>query len=285
MTNSIYKCPVCNKPLNAEGKLYICDQQHTFDIAKEGYINLLIHKASKEPGDSKLAVSSRRSFLSSGYYDTLSDKINELIFKHLSVKDNARINILDVGCGEGFYLSRIKDALDKNNKTFDINFWGIDVSKPAIQLAAKRNAHMNLCVGNALSLPFQDSSVDIALSVFAPLDTEEVNRVLKNDGRLIVVIPGKDHLSSLVKLVYDHSKPHSEDKDPIKGSEKLKLIDTNEIKYNINIQGQDKIMNLLSMTPYYWSINLEKKQNLEKLDQLEIEVDFKILTYEKNKPE
>lgn len=279
MKNIRYKCPVCDENLQLEGKSYICDKKHTFDIAKEGYVNLLVHKSSKEPGDSKLSVLSRKEFLESGYYDDLSNLINSLISEFVKTKTKPHTDILDIGCGEGFYLSRLKDVINKNNIDTETNLWGLDISKAAIQYASKRSTDINFCVGNALSLPFQDNSVDLALSVFAPLDSEETNRVLKSDGQLIVVVPGKNHLSGLVKLVYDNSEPHREDKDPIKGSTYLKLIDTKEIKKTITILAQDNIIALLSMTPYYWSINLEKKQNLEKIDKLETEIDFKVLTY------
>lgn len=278
------KCPACDEQLRLVGKSYICNKKHTFDIAKEGYVNLLVHKSSKEPGDSKLSVLSRKEFLDSGYYDELSNLINTQISKFVNTKTKSEVDILDIGCGEGFYLSRLKDELNKNNKNSETNLWGLDVSKPAIQYASKRSTDIYFCVGNALSLPFQDNSVDLVMSVFAPLDSEEVSRVLKNDGQLIVVIPGKNHLSGLVKLVYDNSEPHREDKDPIKGSTKLKLVDTIEIKNTIKIIGQNKIMALLSMTPYYWSINLEKKQILEKIDKLETEIDFKVLVYKKSLP-
>lgn len=282
MKNIIYKCPICGERLQLEGKSYVCDKRHTFDIAKEGYVNLLVHKSSKEPGDGKLSVLSRKEFLESGYYDDLSNLINSLISELINTRIKSQVDILDIGCGEGFYLSRLKDLLNKNNQESEINLLGLDISKPAVQYASKRSTDINFCVGNALSLPVLDGSIDIALSVFAPLDSEEVNRVLKNDGQLIVVIPGKNHLSGLVTLVYDTSEPHREDKDPIKGSTKLKLVNTNEIKNTIRITGQNKIMALLSMTPYYWSINLEKKQKLEKIDELETEIDFKVLTYIKS---
>ena len=279
MKNILYKCPICDERLQIEGKSYVCDKRHTFDIAKEGYVNLLLHKSSKEPGDNKLSVLSRKEFLDSGYYDELSNQINTLISEFINIKINPKADILDIGCGEGFYLSRLKNLLNKNKNGSEINFWGVDISKPAIRYASRRSTDINFCVGNALLLPFQDNSIDIALSVFAPLDSEEVNRVLKSDGQLIVVIPGKNHLSGLGKLIYDNFEPHREDKDPIKGSTKLKLVDTKEVKNTIRIIGKNKIMALLSMTPYYWSINLEKKRELENLDKLETEIDFRVLVY------
>ncbi len=282
MKNIIYKCPVCGNSLQESGLSYRCGQNHSFDIAKEGYVNLLLpnQKSSKEPGDSKSAVISRRNFLNKGYYDSLSNQLNEKVLD-LLVDKSGETNILDIGCGEGFYLSKIKEYLSNRSLSQAINYWGLDVSKAAIQQAIKRNASINLCVGNAYSLPYLDNSIDIVLSIFAPIDLEETSRVMKNDANLVVVIPGKDHLSGLVKLVYDKSESRQEDKDPIKGNEKLTLVDSQEIKNTIQIVGKDKISDLLQMTPYYWHINLGKKSELEKLDELSTEIGFKILTYKK----
>jgi len=59
-------CPVCGGllQLNPSGKSYVCQNQHSFDLAKEGYLNLLPvqYKHSKEPGDSKQMMLARREF-------------------------------------------------------------------------------------------------------------------------------------------------------------------------------------------------------------------------------
>lgn len=281
MRNSIYKCPVCSKPLPVGETVLVCPENHSFDVAKEGYINLLLKKASKDPGDSQMAVESRRKFLGSGYYDTLSDKLNEKILEYFPKDSISQINILDIGCGEGFYLSRLQKFLSENLKNPKFHLWGLDVSKSAIRLASKSNPLIDFCVGNTNSLPYEDNSVDLVLSIFAPLNPGEVSRILKEHGKLFVVIPGKDHLSGLVKLVYENANPHKEDKNPTESNPKLEWQETVTVKDFIKISGQDNILNLLSMTPYYWSIGKERKENLKRLDELETDLDFKIHIYNK----
>lgn len=282
MKNIIYKCPICDKSLSFIGPSFSCEEKHTFDISKDGYVNLLLpnQKSSKEPGDSKTSVRSRRSFLNGGYYDVLSNKINEMVLNLLTTMTD-KINILDIGCGEGFYLDKLKQNLSTEIKSPLVDYWGLDVSKPAIQLATKRDSSINLCVGNAYSLPYVSETIDVALSIFAPVDSEEVARVLKNDGFLIMVVPGKNHLSELVRLVYEKPGQHSGEKNPIKGGTKLVLVDAQDVSGTIHVRGKDTISDLLLMTPYYWHTNTEKKLALEKLDELTTEIDFKILTYRK----
>lgn len=282
MSNSIYKCPVCGQSFYTDNHVRVCPENHSFDVAKEGYINLLLKKASKDPGDSQMAVESRRKFLGSGYYDILSDKLSEKILEYLPKDSTLQVNILDIGCGEGFYLSRLQKLISENIISPKTHLWGLDVSKSAIRLASKSNPLIDFCVGNTNSLPYEDSSVDFALSVFAPLNPEEASRILKENGKLFVVTPGKDHLSGLVKLVYENANPHKEDKDPTKSHPKLKWQETVIVKDVVEISGQENILNLLSMTPYYWSIGKERKENLERLNELETDLDFKILIYSKD---
>ena len=280
MNDIIYKCPVCGQALYPESGALVCFKNHSFDIAKEGYVNLLLKKASKDPGDSQMAVESRRKFLGGGYYNLLSNKINEKTLESLPKDSASQINLLDIGCGEGFYLSRLQKFLSENLKNSKLHLWGLDVSKSAIRLATKSNPSVDFCVGNTNSLPYEDHSIDFAVSIFAPLNPDEVSRVLKEHGKLLVVTPGKDHLSQLVNLVYGNASPHKEDKDPTQSNPKLKWQETVVVKDSIEIIGQENILNLLSMTPYYWSISLERKHNLEKRDKLVTDIDFKILLYD-----
>ena len=105
-------CPVCKECLakDSSSKTYKCSNNHSYDIAKEGYVNLLIsnQKRSKNLGDSKEMVLARIDFLNRGYYKVLSDKINQIIAEALGNKKNDKINILDLGCGEGYYLVNLK---------------------------------------------------------------------------------------------------------------------------------------------------------------------------------
>ncbi len=124
-------CPVCKNALIEAISSYRCEQNHVFDKARSGYVNLLLpnRKHSKEPGDNKEMVKNREAFLTKGYYTKISDLLNQEIAR-ASSRD---MNILDVGCGNGYYLRRLKQNLNKPS-----DCWGVDISKEAINLAAKK---------------------------------------------------------------------------------------------------------------------------------------------------
>ena len=97
-----YLCPLCYRPLAKKDRSFICEKHHQFDIAKEGYVNLLPvqHKSSKDPGDNGEMMQARRAFLQQGYYQPMRDKINRLLEQYLT---SSHAFILDIGCGEGYY--------------------------------------------------------------------------------------------------------------------------------------------------------------------------------------
>ena len=103
---SIVKCPVCGNVLVRSQNAYVCERNHSFDIAAKGYVNLLPsnRKNSKQPGDNKQMIHSRNIFLNAGFYAKLSETINTLVLQHLSGKQVGReAHILDSGCGEGYW--------------------------------------------------------------------------------------------------------------------------------------------------------------------------------------
>jgi len=128
--SEIISCPVCSHLLIKEQNTYKCENNHTFDLAKEGYLNLLLN-AKKTSGDSKEMMAARRDFLTKGYYEKLSDRVNQRLKKTHST-DQA---ILDIGCGEGYYLSRFQKEIAPKAS----NFYGMDISKLGIRMAAKKN--------------------------------------------------------------------------------------------------------------------------------------------------
>lgn len=129
-------CPKCKEQLFKENKTYRCINNHSFDIAKSGYVNLLLdnQKNSKNPGDDKDMIKSRKFFLEKGYYKNISDKLNEIIENNIDI-NKGEIFILDIGCGEGYYTGNLKEYLDFENKKSEI--LGIDISKQAILEASK----------------------------------------------------------------------------------------------------------------------------------------------------
>lgn len=189
-------CPVrtCGSPLTREANAFRCPRGHSFDIARSGYCNLLQPQdsKSKNPGDPKEAVLARRRFLEAGHGDFLAVALLET-FDALPLPP--RPAVLDVGCGEGFYLGNLA-------REREIEGHGIDLSVPAIDLAARRWPDLSWFVVNAdRTLPYADDSFDLALSLTARRNAPELRRVLKPGGRLLVTIPGEDDLIELREAV------------------------------------------------------------------------------------
>jgi 23S rRNA (guanine745-N1)-methyltransferase len=267
------KCPVCNEALNKENNSYICTNRHTHDIAKEGYVNLLLaqHKRSKNPGDSEEMIRSRQAFLNKGYYKILS---NAIVQKLSSLPQSFEQNILDVGCGEGYYMKGIVDA-SANSKLY-----GIDISKSAVKLAGKRKMGAILCVASAYDLPFFDESFSSIVSVFSPVSASELERLLKSDGNIIMVGPAEEHLKGLTAHIYDEVLAHKGNYSVIDESESFVLKEQIEIKEEIVVKQED-ILDLLRMTPYYWQITVEKKEKILALSELRTMVHFYVRVYGK----
>jgi 23S rRNA (guanine745-N1)-methyltransferase len=189
-------CPVrtCGSPLTRGERAFRCPRGHSFDIARSGYCNLLQPQdsKSKNPGDPKEAVLARRRFLEAGHGDFLAAALLET-FDALPLPP--RPTALDVGCGEGFFLGGLA-------REREIEGHGIDLSVPAIDLAARRWPDLSWFVVNAdRTLPYADASFDLALSLTARRNAPELRRILKPGGRLLVTIPGEDDLIELREAV------------------------------------------------------------------------------------
>lgn len=274
---SIYRCPICHMNLVEIEKQYVCSLGHGFDISHNNYINLLIdnQKKSKDPGDNKEMMDSRRSFLNKGYYLKFSNRINEVVNSQFSLSEGV---ILDAGCGEGYFLEKLKGNLKEMETNKSISYYGIDISKAAIKYASKRDKNINFAVGSNFNLPIMNTSVDCLIRNFAPGDNKEFSRVLKQSGKLIIITPGTEHLYELKEVLYQKARKHEEKDTLIQG---FCFIDHYEVKYNIDIEDNEDITNLISMTPYYWSITNETRNNLDQIAFLKTTLHFNIDVYEK----
>ncbi|HBL27100.1 MAG TPA: SAM-dependent methyltransferase [Acidobacteria bacterium] len=185
-------CPVrtCAAPLTLEGAAWRCPQGHSFDLARSGYANLLQpqDRKSKQPGDPKEAVLARRRYLEAGHGDFLRTALLAA-FDGLALPP--RPAVLDVGCGEGYFLGHLAQERE-------IEGTGIDLSAPAVDLAARRWHGLSWFVVNAdRALPFASESFDLALSLTARRNPPELHRLLRPAGRLLVTVPGEDDLIEL----------------------------------------------------------------------------------------
>lgn len=177
----MFRCPVCKGELDEDGRRWRCADGHAYDVAKEGYVNLLIthQRRQREPGDSADMLRHRRAFLDAGHYAPLKEALAALVPPDAAV--------LDVGCGEGYYTRDLPNPL-----------WGVDIAKAAVRMAAKRGRPgARYAVASAYDLPVVDAAADVVLSVFAPLHSPEFERVLRAGGRVLVAAPGPRHLDGL----------------------------------------------------------------------------------------
>ncbi len=271
---SCYICPVCKNSLELQNRSLKCENNHTYDLAKSGYVNLLLSSQmnSKLPGDNKMMVNSRRDFLDKGYYSVLMKALCNTMLKNAHNGDV----ILDCGCGEGYYTDNIKCTLSENS--IDTNFYGIDISKIAADAAAKRNKDIFYAAASVFHIPLADNSCDIMMSVFAPYSHDEFTRILKNNGIMILVIPSERHLYELKAAVYDKPYLNEVKEYAIDGFE---LLDCEKIKDTINLSSNEDIKNLFTMTPYYYKTSADDQAKLDALETLDTEISFEILTYKK----
>ncbi len=267
-------CPKCKAPLTVSGGSLRCPDGHCYDISSGGYVNLLLSNMmnSKLPGDNKLMVNARRAFLNKGFYRSLADITAETVLRYA---DKPSV-VLDAGCGEGYYTGIISEKLKNASVSADI--FGIDISKNAVNAAAKRYKDISFAAASVFHIPMADESCDILVTMFAPYCGEEYLRVLKKGGVMIMAIPGERHLFGLKSAVYD--KPYlNEVKDyPLDGFE---FLGTEKLDYTIDLTSNEDISSLFMMTPYYYKTSAEGQKRLDALSSLETEVSFEVLSYRK----
>ena len=271
-------CPVCKEKLVRENKTYKCINNHCFDMAKQGYLNLLLsnQKHSKTPGDDKEMVLSRKRFLEKDYYKIISDSVNNIVFK---LRDSNSLEILDIGCGEGYYTGRLKKFLDENG--IESNITGIDISKEAIICGAKTYKNIDWIVASATNIPLEDESLDYIICMFAKIIPEEKMRTLKKGGKLIIVSTGEKHLIELKEVVYD--KVRTEFYSPVEDLKIFKHLETVNCIGKSFIKENESIKNLFDMTPYKWRSPKEGVDRLFSLDNLEITIDVNIDIFKRTK--
>lgn len=262
-------CPVCGKDLNEKDKSYVCENNHCFDKAKEGYVNLLTsaHKPGSSIGDNRDMAFNRRDFLTKGYFDALVRALVEFI----NEQGYSRPMIADICCGEGYYGDKIKGEID-------CQMIGFDLSKEMVRLAAKRKNDITYFVGNLANIPIKDKSIDVALHLFAPFHEKEFSRIIKDDGYIVSVVAGQEHLFELKEILYD--TPYKNDEKPPE-TKKLKLIDKRKIKARVHLKTKNDIMSLFKMTPYYYHTKSEDKLKLEGIDSMDITTEFVMFIYKK----
>ena len=244
-------CPICAAELIRADRQYICENRHSFDVARQGYVNLLTvqQKHSLNPGDTREQVLSRRAFLEAGYYAPIADTLCATA-RELGISGP----ILDVGCGEGWYSARLAQALEAE-------LTGMDISKEAVRCAAAKYKNALWLCATAAHIPVPDHSVRLMTSLFALTLPEEFRRVLAKDGYYFQVLACQDHLLGLKSIIYPELK--FKEKDSVPELPGFSLVKSVPIRFSFTVEGE-QVQNLFSMTPHVFRIG---KAGAEKLRQ------------------
>ena len=248
-------CPLCGKVLTRHQNACVCDDRHSFDVARQGYVNLLTvqQKHSLHPGDTREQVVSRRAFLEGGFYEPIVAALKEQ-----AAALNASGPVLDAGCGEGYYSSRLADSLRTE-------LLGLDISKEAVRYAAGKYKDALWVCGTAAKLPVADHSVGLLCSLFAVTLPEEFHRVLQPDGLFFQVLAAQDHLLGLKSVIYPELKLRPKDSVPeLPG---FALVRSMPIRFDFRVEGE-QVQNLLAMTPHMYRISKAGAEALRATDAL-----------------
>lgn len=278
-TTTMFSCPVCGEPLPRADRSYRCVNGHPFDIAREGYINLLLpqHRRSKDPGYSKEMIAGRRDFFDAGHYEPLADGIAELVSSYLSSGGGERI-VVDAGCGEGYYLRRLRTLLRRANADDNTLLCGLDISKHGIRVAARRDPLGLYAVASTYRMPILAETADLLLTHFSPVSAEDFRRVVKPGGVVLIGGPGEGHLFTFKELLYETPERH-EPVDTLAAEAGFELIGTHSIRYPLCLRGAGQVANLLLMTPFFWSVGQATRERLAELVSLDTEVDVVMHAY------
>ncbi len=275
-------CPLCKAPLIRDNKSLYCggEKRHCYDIAAAGYVNLLPpgKKSNAKTGDDREMLKSRRTFLSAGFYDKISEAAAKAALENLSERDH--IAFADAGCGDGYHALNIERYF--REKGIKAQIIGLEASKNGAEMAAKlakkEGSSAAFVAANIFDMPLADKSCDVVFSMFVPVADSEVMRVLKDDGVLVVCSSGSYHLFEMREVLYGEPRlSPALDRTP----EGFERIAHSSLSYSFTLDSQELIASLFTMTPFYWRCPREGREKLLSLDSLTVRSETEYNVYKK----
>jgi 23S rRNA (guanine745-N1)-methyltransferase len=183
------RCPPCGQGLRYSGGCARCPAGHNFDIARQGYLNLLAGRVGG--ADTPAMVADRADFLAAGHYAPLA----ALLAQRVAAVAPGGL-VIDAGAGTGYYLGAVLDAVGAMNIVDAVGL-ALDAS-PAAARRLARDPRIGAVVWDVWRpWPVRDGVAAAVVNVFAPRNGAEFHRVLRPGGALFVVTPGPDHLAEL----------------------------------------------------------------------------------------
>jgi len=262
----LFACPICKNPLlRFDGSLK-CSKNHSYDIAREGYVNLLPaqYRRSRQPGDNADMVATRTRFLDKGHYLPLVKSLHKII-----IETRLDAPLVDIGCGEGYFTSALAGHIP--------DVYGVDVSKPAIKAACKREKSINWAVGTVSRLPFVDGAFSTATILMAPM-SEDVSRVLLPTGKLCRVTPATNHLSELKQMMYREVLEHRRANTSLAH---FVLTQSTRVTFGKELSVEDQ-KDLVGMTPMRYRITKTLAKGACATEMSHVTFDFWIDVFEKH---
>ena len=252
----IYLCPKCLSESCIENISLVCSNNHRYDFSKKGYIHLINnYKPTKYSEELFIA---RSEVFGNDFYANVLKNIQNLVEKY------AKGIVLDIGCGEGYYIKKLKTVFPEKY------FYGLDNSKDAIELAVKEDKLNPYMVANLANLPFKDGSVSCILNILTPANYAEFFRVLGDEGYLIKVIPNANYLGEIRELIGGKEYTNSDTVSLIEENctivERITVSDTFELT-------QMQAASFLKMTPLTFS-KVITDADIEKLKEITIDLEL-----------
>ena len=276
-----WRCPTCTLSLVEDSTGAWCDNGHRIDRAREGYLNLLPggRLKGRPAGDDGEMLRARRAVFDAGLYAPVQEAVASMVARFSPTV------VVDTGCGEGAYLSAVAAP----------QRLGIDIAKDGIRLASRRYRDARWAVASSYHLPVDDSVADVVLSVFAPRPFDELHRVLRPGGVVVVASPGPDHLTGLTELIYGTARVHEQRAHTsapdapgdVGGADEAvpaTSVAREQVRFALTLTSAMEITDLLHMTPYWWRASAEQRAAIGDLAGLTTTVDVVITAHRRGAP-
>ncbi len=262
-------CPKCHQILTQDGRNWRCADGHSYDTAKQGYVNLLLvdQKKSKHPGDDMDMVRARAEFLDAGYYQPISGALNQMVSEQMASQGPAA-NLLDIGCGDGWYTANLKQALSEETQ-----ITGLDISRDAVKYATRRSKAIRWIVASGARPPVPQHSQNAIVTLFTPLMPQGLDYALAENGFVMTASTGPRHLSELRERIYTDVR--DEFWSPVQQLQDagFDCVAEQPVNFRFRPADTDALINLLNMTPHRWKVSPDKVTALKAQDTFEVEAD------------